>query len=230
MGCAFFMFFGSWKRGSVLRLVVNLMVAILINCFVMGKCGTTKMLLATNLTLLVVTNLLNRAILPTGIATANGLLASSLRCIGCVLRGHKNNLNVRVVLLYNFTSCVARVNTGGIIIGRFSGPLTFVGSPCTLLITTCVITYLVSLTMDSTANLNILLVTALFPVVATVNVSHPTTITIYTSPTTVVLSPASNSIVITTRGSNVPLRDFTIRAMLPISVYTVVIVTTTTFF
>lgn len=197
---------------------------------VVGKCSTANILFINNLLLLVVDTVVKRGILPSDRTSANCDTASVIRCIGVLLVDHNNSLNVVVVVLYNFTTCVARVNTGSVIIGLTSGPLRCVGSPCLLVVTTCFITYLVSLTISSTANLNILLVTALFPIVMGINVDHNTTTTVYTSPTTVVLTPASKSIILTTRTSRVSLVSFTFGAALPVSVTTVVNVTVTRFF
>ena len=155
----------------MLELFIGLAVTIAVGYFIVKEYKAAGVLLTAGITLLIVTGILGKQILPSSIASTGNSLTDSLEFVKYMLQHRGGGLGMQIMLLCGFAAYMTKIDANNVVVKQFSKPLSFIKSPYTLLVAAYIVACLMSLAVSSATGLGVLLMATLFPMMTAMGIS-----------------------------------------------------------
>ena len=214
----------------MLELFIGLAVTIAVGYFIVKEYKAAGVLLTAGITLLIVTGILGKQILPSSIASTGNSLTDSLEFVKYMLQHRGGGLGMQIMLLCGFAAYMTKIDANNVVVKQFSKPLSFIKSPYTLLVAAYIVACLMSLAVSSATGLGVLLMATLFPMMTAMGISRPAAVAVCASPAAIILSPTSGDVVVAAEKSGLPLHVFAVETVLPVSISAIIVMAAAAFF
>lgn len=214
----------------MLELLVGLIVTVVVGYFIVKEYKAAGVLLTAGITLLIITGLLSKQVLPSSITSTGNTFTDSLEFVKYMLQYRGGGLGMQIMLLCGFASYMTRIDANNVVVKQFSKPLSFIKSPYTLLVAAYIVACLMSLAVSSATGLGVLLMATLFPMMTAMGISRPAAVAVCASPAAIILSPTSGDVVVAAEKSNLPLHVFSVQTVLPVSICAIIVMAAAAFF
>ncbi|NQZ91963.1 MAG: anaerobic C4-dicarboxylate transporter DcuC [Moritella sp.] len=214
----------------MLELLIGLVITISVGYFIVKEYKAAGVLLTAGITLLIITGLLGKQILPSSIASTGNGLTDSLEFVKYMLQHRGGGLGMQIMLLCGFAAYMTKIDANNVVVKQFSKPLSFIKSPYILLVAAYIVACLMSLAVSSATGLGVLLMATLFPMMTAMGISRPAAVAVCASPAAIILSPTSGDVVVAAEKAGLPLHVFAVETVLPVSISAIIVMAAAAFF
>ncbi|NQZ52021.1 MAG: anaerobic C4-dicarboxylate transporter DcuC, partial [Moritella sp.] len=214
----------------MLELLIGLVITVGVGYFIVKEYKAAGVLLTAGITLLIITGLLGKQILPSSIASTGNSLTDSLEFVKYMLQHRGGGLGMQIMLLCGFAAYMTKIDANNVVVKQFSKPLSFIKSPYTLLVAAYIVACLMSLAVSSATGLGVLLMATLFPMMTAMGISRPAAVAVCASPAAIILSPTSGDVVVAAEKAGLPLHVFAVETVLPVSISAIIVMAAAAFF
>ncbi|MFT7682762.1 MAG: DcuC family C4-dicarboxylate transporter [Moritella dasanensis] len=214
----------------MLELFIGLIVTVAVGYFIVKEYKAAGVLLTAGITLLIITGLLGKQILPSSVESTGNILTDSLEFVKYMLKYRGGGLGMQIMLLCGFAAYMTKIDANNVVVKQFSKPLSFIKSPYILLVAAYIVACLMSLAVSSATGLGVLLMATLFPMMTAMGISRPAAVAVCASPAAIILSPTSGDVVIAAEKSGLSLDVFAVQTVLPVSICAIIVMAAAAFF
>jgi len=214
----------------MLELFIGLIVTVAVGYLIVKSYKPAGVLLTGGITLLIITGILGRTVLPESITSTGNIITDSLEYVKYMLQNRGGGLGMQIMLLCGFASYMTHIGANNVVVKQFSKPLSFIKSPYILLVAAYIVACLMSLAVSSATGLGVLLMATLFPMMTAMGISRPAAAAVCASPAAIILSPTSGDVVIAAEKSGLSLDVFAVQTVLPVSICAIIVMAITAFF
>ncbi|AGH80441.1 C4-dicarboxylate transporter DcuC [Psychromonas sp. CNPT3] len=214
----------------MLELFIGFIITVSVGYFIIKRYNATGILLTAGVILLIITGLLGKSILPDNITPTGNILTDALEFIKYMLRYRGGGLGMQIMLLCGFAAYMTKIDANNVVVKVCARPLAFIKSPYILLVVAYFVACLMSLAVSSATGLGVLLMATLFPMMTAMGISRAAAASVCASPVAVILSPTSGDVVIAAEKSGIPLDQFSLGTVLPVSIAAVITMAIAIFF
>lgn len=216
----------------VIDLLIGTAVAVMVGRYIIKGYSATGVLFLGGFTLLIISILLGREILPAQQSTGFTLLDIFEFTKG-LLSNRAADLGMMIMTLCGFATYMSHIGANDVVVKIVSRPLEHIKSPYILMIAGYFIACLMSFAVASAAGLGVLLMGTLFPLMVNVGVSRGAATAICASPAAIILSPTSGDVILAAEKSGMggeQLINFAFYTTLPISIFAIIAIAIAHFF
>lgn len=214
----------------MLELIIGLIVTVAVGYFIVKEYKAAGVLLTAGITLLIITGLLGKQVLPSSVPSTGNTFTDSLEFVKYMLQNRGGGLGMQIMLLCGFAAYMTKIEANNVVVKQFSKPLAFIKSPYVLLVAAYIVACLMSLAVSSATGLGVLLMATLFPMMTAMGISRPAAAAVCASPAAIILSPTSGDVVVAAEKAGLPLHVFAVETVLPVSIFAIIVMAAAAYF
>ena len=211
-------------------LIIGLIAIVLVAYYIVKGYSATGVLMFGGLVLLFISVLMGHSILPEGVKSTGSTYFDILEYVKYLLGNRGGGLGLMIMVLCGFSVYMTHLGANDVVVKLVSKPLKNIRSPYILMVFAYFLACLMSFAVSSATGLGVLLMATLFPVMVNVGISRGAAAAICASPISIILSPTSGDVVLSTEISKIPLGEFAFGTALPVSIFAILGIAVAHFF